>query len=312
MKDRRLVDDLTIEELEQILRIRKRQAREERLRRFASVGKRRIDVPLPEEIEAQHIADEVSAGTIPHESFLYGAGVRRERTRRENLLLAVELAAAGGLIALLSFAAISIRDLNREAVAAQEAEIASLPTPTETPVISAVVLPGGHTPPTSPQGAQPNYSEVPERLRPLVEQQFFSPAIAPTPGPATALRLRVPAIGLDAPIVQGDGWEELKRGVAQHLGTANPGEQGNLVLSAHNDIYGELFRDLDQLEEGDEIIVSTLNLDFTYRVIYWEIVDPTDVEVMAPTQEPVISLISCYPYLVNSNRIVVVGELVSP
>jgi len=305
------VDDLTIEELEQILRIRKRQAREERLRRFAAIGKRRIDLPLPEELEAPAAGDE-AAGTIPHESFLYGEGARRERTRRDNLLLAVELAAAAGLIALLVFAALSIRDLNREAAAAQQGEIASLPTPTETPVITAVVLPGGHTPPTSPQGAQPNYSEVPEHLRPLVEQQLFSPVIVPTAGPSTALRLRIPALGVDAPIVQGDGWEQLKRGVGQHLGTADPGQAGNLVLSAHNDIYGELFRHLDRLVEGDEIIVGTLTREFTYRVIYWEVVDPTDVEVMAPTQEPVITLISCYPYLVNSNRIVVVGELAGP
>lgn len=175
-----------------------------------------------------------------------------------------------------------------------------------------MVLPGGHTPPTSPQGAQPNYSEVPEHLRPLVEQQLFSPVIVPTAGPSTALRLRIPALGVDAPIVQGDGWEQLKRGVGQHLGTADPGQAGNLVLSAHNDIYGELFRHLDRLVEGDEIIVGTLTREFTYRVIYWEVVDPTDVEVMAPTQEPVITLISCYPYLVNSNRIVVVGELAGP
>ena len=60
---------------------------------------------------------------------------------------------------------------------------------------------------------------------------------------------------LDAPVVQGDGWDELKKGVAQHIGSANPGEAGNVVLSAHNDVYGELFRNLDKLQPGDQVIL---------------------------------------------------------
>jgi len=316
MPDRRSVDDLTIEELEQILRIRKRDARMDRLRRFEQTGRRPSDVPAVEDVTDLPEPTEVGNASIVYESFLYGAGARgrswRDRTLRDNLLLAVELLAAVGLVAILATAAFSLRNLNQEAASAQAESLANVPTPTATPIITTVVLPGGHTPPTDPGGAQPNYEEVPQYLRPLVEQQFAGPVIVPTPGPSGAISLRIPALGVNAPIVQGDGWEQLKKGVAQHLGTVDPGQVGNVVLSAHNDIYGEIFRHLDQLQPGDDIFIRTLSQEYHYQVSYYHIVPPTEVDVMGPTQEPIVSLISCYPYLVNSDRIVVLGELVSP
>ena len=133
----------------------------------------------------------------------------------------------------------------------------------------------------------------------------------PKPRPGHAQRIHIPAI-LDspAPVVLGDGWEQLKRGVGQHIGTANPGEVGNVVLSAHNDIFGELFRDLDQLQPGDEIIISSGLQDYVYKVTGTRIVEPTEVGVMEPTSRATVTLISCYPYLIDSERIVVFAELV--
>ncbi len=84
-----------------------------------------------------------------------------------------------------------------------------------------------------------------------------------------------------------------------------------MVLSAHNDIFGELFRDLDQLEPGDEIQVYTDRGEYTYRVTGTRIVEPTEVSVMDPTPRPTVTLISCYPYLIDTQRIVVFGELVT-
>ena len=73
-------------------------------------------------------------------------------------------------------------------------------------------------------------SEIPQHLQPLVQSLVNIPL--PTPGPEQANRIQIPAIGIDAPIVQGDGWETLKKGVGQHIGSADPGEKGNVVLSA--------------------------------------------------------------------------------
>jgi sortase A len=110
-------------------------------------------------------------------------------------------------------------------------------------------------------------------------------------------------------VVQGDGWQQLKKGVGQNISSVNPGEHGNVVLSAHNDIFGEIFRDLDQLEPGDEVILYTNQRSHTYIVTESQVVEPTRVEVMAQTAQPTTTLISCYPYLVDDQRIVVTARL---
>jgi sortase A len=82
-----------------------------------------------------------------------------------------------------------------------------------------------------------------------------------------------------------------------------------MVLSAHNDIFGELFRDLDRLKPGDEVVLSTAVRDYTYRVTGFRIVEPTEVSVMEATVRPTLTLVSCYPYLIDTQRIVVFAEL---
>ena len=97
--------------------------------------------------------------------------------------------------------------------------------------------------------------------------------------------------------------------MGQYVGSPNPGEPGTIVLSAHNDIFGELFRDLDRLKTGDEIRLTTATREFVYRVTGTSLVEPTDVSVMAPSARPTLILVSCYPYLVDDQRIVVFAEL---
>jgi sortase A len=84
-----------------------------------------------------------------------------------------------------------------------------------------------------------------------------------------------------------------------------------MVLSAHNDIFGEIFRDLDQLKNGDQVIIHTNQRSYTYVVSGNKTVEPTQVEVMEATSQPKLTLISCYPYLVDDQRIVVSARLQS-
>jgi sortase A len=293
MKDRRSVDDLSIEELEQVLAIKKREAREARLRKMRATGRAG---------SAQWV--EASTGSGPAAA---PARPKSLTARAMNLgLLVVEIGAVVGLLYLLLNAAQLWQTLNAEVQ--QVIALTPLPSPSPTPLIKAVVLPSGHTPPTSQGGAQFNLAEIPENLRPLVQSAL--PAIAiPTPSPRQAVRMVIPSIGVDHPVVQGDGWEQLKRGIAQHIGTGDPGQPGNLVVSAHNDIFGEIFRDLDKLQPGDEISIYTQVEKYTYVIIGTRVVEPTEVSVMDPTIGPTVTLISCYPYLVDTQRIVVFGEL---
>jgi len=94
-----------------------------------------------------------------------------------------------------------------------------------------------------------------------------------------------------------------------HAGSANPGESDNCIISAHNDIFGEIFRDLPDLDLDDEVIVHTASRMYRYIVTQKRIIEPTDVSVMYPTSSPVLTLISCYPYGIDTHRIVVVAEL---
>jgi sortase A len=220
----------------------------------------------------------------------------------DGLLLVIEVLAVIGLIVIIYNGVQILRDLN-----AQFAQSLTPATLTPTPLIVPVILPSGHTPPNSPGGVQPNQAEIPAHLLPLYQSLLHIPI--PTPGPEQAIQIQIPIIGVDAPVVQGDDWEQLKKGVAQHTGSANPGQSGNMVLSAHNDVYGEIFRDLDQLNRGDEIIVYTAQHAYSYVIVEIKIVEPTDVEVMASTHDPTITLISCYPYWVDNQRIIVQASL---
>jgi len=298
-------EELTVEELRRLLIDKRRASRQERLDRFRRTG-RVVTVapdidgsPIDTLRTSEYIDKEELAASSTPSSVVSAPG----RTRiLDGLLLIVEVMAVAGLLFILYSGVNLIRELNQEVTTAIEQ-----PTLTATALITAVVLPSGHTPPTSPKGAQPNDAEIPAHLRPLV--QSLSDIPLPTPGPEHAIRIQIPAIGIDAPIVQGDGWEQLKKGVGQHIGTANPGERGNLVLSAHNDIFGEIFRHLDRLKPGDVMTIFTNQRTYAYVVTGSKIVEPTQVEVLEPTAQPTLTLISCYPYLVDNKRIVVTGRL---
>jgi sortase A len=291
-------EDLSIDELRRLLVEKRRKVRRERLERFKQTGR---VVLLASDIPSSTL-DHLHSDAITETGNASQAKARLPRRFFDSFLLIIEIMAVIGLVLLMLNGMEILRDLN-----IQVSEALIQPTLTPTPLIMAVVLPSGHTPPNSPGGASPNEAEIPEHLRPLVQTLANVPV--PTPGPQQAVRIQIPALAVDAPIVQGDGWEQLKKGVAQHIGSANPGESGNIVLTAHNDVFGEIFRDLDKLKTGDQIIIYTGQRSFIYNVIGTEIVEPTQVEVLASTTQPTATLISCYPYLVDNKRIVVKASL---
>ncbi len=299
MPRKRNPEDLSVEELRRLLIEKRRSARTGRLVRYRETG--RIVTLVPDE-RAPGFQD-LRTGAVeeaPTETRYTPKG--RARKLLDGLLLFVEVAG----VLILGFVLFNgmglLRDLNAEFASALEQ-----PTLTPTPLIIAAVLPSGHTSPDSPGGARPNDAEIPEHLRPLVQSLAEIPL--PTPAPEHAIQIQIPAIGVDAPIVQGDGWDQLKKGVGQFLGSANPGENGNVVLSAHNDIFGEIFRNLDQLKPGDIFIIYTNQRSYTYVITKTEVVAPTQVEVLSPTRDATATLISCYPYRVDTQRIVVTAKL---
>jgi len=294
-------EDLTVAELRRLLIDKQRNSRQDRLEHFRKTGR---VVTLAPDIDSATLDDFRTTPLAETDTQDQKPPPRRKRRALDGFLLIVEILAVLGLVFVLFNGLEIIRELNQEVALALEQ-----PTLTPTPLVRAVVLPSGHTPPNAEGGARPNEAEIPEHLRPLVQSLANVPI--PTPSPAQANRIQIPAIGVDAPIVQGDGWDQLKKGVGQHVGTGNPGENGNLVLSAHNDIFGEIFRYLDQLEPGDEIVLHTSQRAYVYVITTTKVVTPTDVSVMDPTNDPTVTLISCYPYLIDDQRIVVQANLKS-
>ncbi len=296
-------EKLSSDELRQLLVNKRRSERQARLDEFRRTG--RVVVVSPE--PPSQTLDSLRSDEPPGDENIALDGDRRRKRRSkffDRFLLAVEVLAVIGLLLVLVTGLNILGNLNRDVASAL-----ILPTLTPTPIISAVVLPSGHTPPGEGVEVQPNEAEIPVNLRPLVQAMASMPI--PTTGPEQAQRIQIPAIQVDAPVVQGDGWEQLKKGVGQHVGSPDPGQTGNLVLSAHNDIFGEIFRNLDQLKTGDQIIIYTNQNPYTYVITNSQIVLPTQVEVMANTNKPVITLISCYPYRVDNHRIVITAELVN-
>ncbi len=285
------VDDLSIQELRHLLLEKRRVARTERLEHFRSTGQ--VMAVVSTWARARVVPEKGAPTEKPRQSWL------------DRILLFVEILAVVGFAGMVLNGVSILRTLNREV-----AESFQQPTLVPAPLIRAVVLPEGHTPPNSPNGAQPNEAEIPEHLRPLAQSLANVPI--PTPASHQAIRIQIPAIDVDAPVVLGDGWEQLKLGVAQHLGTPNPGENGNLVLSGHNDVFGEVFRNLDRLQPGDVVILFTSQRQYTYVITGTKIVAPTAVEVMDPTPNATVTLISCHPYLVDNHRIVVSAVLQNP
>jgi sortase A len=298
----KLLEDLSIDELRQLMVEKRRKIRMEHLDRFRNTGRvvtltSDLEHPPLEHLHSNTEAEpEINDAQVPW----------YDRTKRtiDRFLLAIEILAVIALIFIIYNGIQIISDLN-----AQFAKSLTPSTLTPTPLIVSVILPSGHTPPNSQGGAQPNEAEIPAHLLPLYQSMAQIPIS--TPGPEQAIQIQIPMIGVDAPIVQGDSWEQLKKGVAQHSGSANPGQSGNIVLSAHNDVFGEIFRYLDKLQRGDQIIVYTPTRSFTYIITSVQKVDPTAVEVMAPTPNATVTLISCYPYMVDNQRIVVQASLQS-
>ncbi|MFF5208583.1 class E sortase [Streptosporangium sp. NPDC000396] len=138
------------------------------------------------------------------------------------------------------------------------------------------------------------------------------------PGGAVAM-LRIPRLGRHYryAVVEGVGWEQLRRGPGHYPGTALPGKNGNFALSGHRTTYGAPFERIDELRRGDPIVVDAREGHYTYRVTGRRVVKPTAVEFIAPVpgrpgREPAdarITLSTCHPKYSAARRLVVFGEL---
>lgn len=132
--------------------------------------------------------------------------------------------------------------------------------------------------------------------------------------------LRIPRLGekYRVPIVQGVSLDDLASGVGHYPDTAMPGEVGNFAVAGHRATNGEPFAYLDQLREGDSVVVETGNTWYTYDVTDEYIVPPTQVGVILPVPnqpgaEPhkaLMTLTTCNPRWASYERLIFHAKLV--
>lgn len=230
------------------------------------------------------------------------------------------------------------------------------PTPTETLIPSAtptlvIVIKPPDILPDTPNEDDPTPMPIVEDVAepeptatatatatPVANQPAPAASAQPTPtAPVAAIpdpnieptRLVIPAVGIDAPVIpvgwdlveqngtQYSVWQVADNAVGWHKTTALPGVPGNTVMAGHHNVKGEVFRDLVNVEVGDEIVIYTGDISYTYKVELKTIVkekgESLDVrrknaEWIAPTTDERITLVTCWPYTNNTHRVIVVAK----
>ncbi len=129
------------------------------------------------------------------------------------------------------------------------------------------------------------------------ESESTKPAPPPKPAPlqprALVGRLEVPRLGMKTIVREGVDSGTLRRAVGHVPESALPGQPGNAALAGHRDTF---FRPLKNIRKDDRIKVTTPDGVHEYRVTDTRVVAPEDVSVLAPTEEPVLTLVTCYPF----------------
>jgi len=106
-------------------------------------------------------------------------------------------------------------------------------------------------------------------------------------------RISVPRLGVSAMVSEGVDAHTLRLAAGHVPGTALPGEAGNVAIAAHRDTF---FRHLGEVAARDTIRLRTLDGCFLYRVDSTLVVEPDRVDLLAPTREPTLTMITCYPF----------------
>ena len=140
-----------------------------------------------------------------------------------------------------------------------------------------------------------------------------APTIAPDTTPVTAPpgvgagepRIEIPALGLTRPLFEGIELDTLDLGPGHWPGTALPGQPGNAVIAGHRVSHNADFRDIDRLVPGDEVVFTTYDGRFTYRVLRTEIVAPEAMWIIDQGTANTATLFACHPPGSIRERIVV-------
>ena len=146
-----------------------------------------------------------------------------------------------------------------------------------------------------------------------------TPFTLPPKGDPVAL-IAIPRIGVNQVVVEGVDVDDLRKGPGRYPATQMPGHEGTAAIAGHRTTYGAPFGDLDQLNPGDEIVITTVQGRFVYKVTETRVVSPDDGSVLQNVSDPAnpghslatVTLTTCNPKYSAAERLVVLATLVLP
>lgn len=182
-------------------------------------------------------------------------------------------------------------------------------TPSNTPASAATSAPPTAADAPALVPAAPT-TAAPTTLPELETGPIQPPSDPDAPEPVIELgRITIPAIGVDMPMYEGIRNATLDLGPGHWPGSAMPGSGGNVVVGGHRTSKHGVFRHVDQLVAGDEIVfVGGDGAQHVYVVNRIEVVDPTAVWIVEPTDTPQATLFACHPPGSTRERIVVFSD----
>jgi sortase A len=148
-------------------------------------------------------------------------------------------------------------------------------------------------PPNSlPHSPQPNYGAMREDKTPASPGSSEG-MILDTMDRCLIGRLEIPRIGFSAIVMEGVDAATLRHAAGHIPGTALPGELGNVGIAGHRDTF---FRELGDVCRNDIIKLTAVAGSYEYRVESFEVVEPSNMNVLESSGQPMLTLVTCYPF----------------
>jgi sortase A len=174
-------------------------------------------------------------------------------------------------------------------------------------------------PPTTVEATTTEAPTTVEATTTMTEATTTTEVVLPVPLPPPAPRakepltelgsLEIPKLNINAPLLEGITLNTLNHGPGHWPGTALPGHVGNVVIGGHRTSHSRPFRHIDQLVPGDEVILTTPEGRFVYKVTGTQIVKPNAMWIVDQQPTYTATLFACHPVGSTKERIVVFLEL---
>ena len=106
-------------------------------------------------------------------------------------------------------------------------------------------------------------------------------------------KFAMPRLGLSYVLLEGTDNRTLDRSIGRVEDTGRLGENGNIGIAGHRNTH---FRRLEWVRRGDEIVLTSHNVEYRYQVEWARLFQPTDLEVLSASHGPAVTLITCFPF----------------